>query len=91
MPRVCWGVGGEGRLDEIDTCICHRHVKSDIARPTSVDQVNHASLKMSRTFSITKAKQLWIKTILSTSAHQQVGLFQEKRGSGEGRRYETIL
>ena len=35
--------GGE-RLDEIDTCICHRHVKSDIARPTSVDQVNHASL-----------------------------------------------
>ena len=36
--------GGGGRLDEIDTCICHRHVKSDIARPTSVDQVNHASL-----------------------------------------------
>ena len=24
------------------------------------------------------------------SAHQQVGLFQEKRGLGEGRRYETI-
>ena len=38
------GGGGGGRLDEIDTCICHRHVKSDIARPTSVDQVNHASL-----------------------------------------------
>ena len=38
----CWGRGG--RLDEIDTCICHRQVKSDMARPTSVDQVNHASL-----------------------------------------------
>ena len=43
VPRVCWGVGG-GRLDETDTCICHRHIKSDIARRTSVDQVNHASL-----------------------------------------------
>ena len=43
----CWmggGGEGEGRLDEIDTCICHRQVKSDIARRTSVDQVNHASL-----------------------------------------------
>ena len=48
------GAGG-GRLDEIDTCVCHRYVKSDIARSTSVDQVNHASLKMCRTFSITKA------------------------------------
>ena len=56
-----------GRLDEIDTCVCHRYVKSDIARSTSVDQVNHASLKMCRTFSITKAKQLWIKTILSVA------------------------
>ena len=48
MPRVCWAVGGggggEGRLDEIDTCICNRQVKFDIARRTSVDQVNHASL-----------------------------------------------
>ena len=59
------GGGGGGKLDEIDTCICHRHVKSDIARPTSVDQVNHASFKMCRTFSIKKAKQLLIKTILS--------------------------
>ena len=50
------GGGGGGRLDEIDTCVCHRYVKSDIARPTSVDQVNHASLKMCRTFSITKPK-----------------------------------
>ena len=59
--------GGAGGLDEIDTYICHRHVKSDIARPTSVDQVIHASLKMCRIFSITKAKakQLWIKTISS--------------------------
>ena len=56
------GLSGAG-VDEIDTCICHRHVKSDIARPTSVDQVIHASLKMCRIFSITK--QLWIKTILS--------------------------
>ena len=62
MPRVCRG-GGGGGLDEIDTYICHRHVKSDIARPTSVDQVRpepvdqviHASLKMCRIFSITKA------------------------------------
>ena len=38
------GGGGGGRLDETDTCICHRQVKSDIARPTSGDQVNHASL-----------------------------------------------
>ena len=38
------GGGGGGRLDETDTCICHRQVKSDIARPTSVDQVNHTSL-----------------------------------------------
>ena len=62
--------GGGGRLDEIDTCVCHRYVKSDIARPTSVDQVNHAKSycsKMCRTFSITKAKQLWIKTILSVA------------------------
>ena len=56
---------GGGGLDEIDTYICHRHVKSDIARPTSVDQVIHASLKMCGIFSITNAKQLWIKTILS--------------------------
>ena len=38
------GAGGVGS-DEIDTCISHRHVKSDIARPTSVDQAIHASLK----------------------------------------------
>ena len=76
---------GEG-LDEIDTCISHRHVKSDIVRPTSVDQVSHASLKMCRIFRITK--QLWIKTILVlcnwlgyASAQRQVGLFQEKRGT----------
>ena len=25
------GGGGGGRLNEIDTCICHRHAKSDIA------------------------------------------------------------
>ena len=68
-PGFVWGVGGGGggKLDEIDTCVCHRYVKSDIARPTSVDQVNHASLKMCRTFPITKAKQLWIKTILSVA------------------------
>ena len=42
--------GGAGGLDEIDTCISRRHVKSDIARPTSVDQVIHASLKMCRIF-----------------------------------------
>ena len=30
------GGGGEG-LDEIDTCMSHRHIKSDIVRPTSVD------------------------------------------------------
>ena len=62
MPRVC-PRGGGGGLDEINTCISHRHVKSDIAKPTSVDQVIHASLKMCRIFLITK--QLWIKTILS--------------------------
>ena len=61
MPRVC--PGGGGWVDEIDTCISHRHVKSDMARPTSVDQVIHASLKMCRSFSVTK--QLWIKMILS--------------------------
>ena len=33
-------------MDEIDTCISHRHVKSDKVRPTLVDQVIHASLKM---------------------------------------------
>ena len=36
---------------QIDTCI-----KSDMARPTSVDQVIHASLKMCSVFSITKVK-----------------------------------
>ena len=36
---------GGGGLDEIDTCISHRYVKSDMARPTSVDQVIHTSLK----------------------------------------------
>ena len=56
--------GGEGGMvDEIDTCICHRHVKFDIAKPTSVYQVIHSSLKMCRIFSITR--ELWIKTILS--------------------------
>ena len=34
--------GGGGGLDEIDTCISHRHGKSDMA---AVDQVIHASLK----------------------------------------------
>ena len=42
MPR---GLSGGGGLDEIDTCISHCHVKSDMARPKSVDQVIHASLK----------------------------------------------
>ena len=39
--------GGGGGMDEIDTCITHWHfhVKSDMARPKSVDQVIHASLK----------------------------------------------
>ena len=38
--------GGGGGLDEIDICISHRHLRSDIARPTSIDQVIHVSLKM---------------------------------------------
>ena len=38
-------LGGGGRLDEIDTCVCHRYVKFDIARPTSVDQVDHSHRK----------------------------------------------
>ena len=42
-PGVC--LGGGGGLDETDTCVSHHHVKSDMARPTSVDQVIHASLK----------------------------------------------
>ena len=80
------GLWGGGGVDEIGTCICHRHVKSDIARPRSVDQVIHASLKMCRIFPITK--QLWIKPILSVV--QLVRLcqcspagrfFQEKRGT----------
>ena len=54
MPRVCRGGGGGVGLDETDTCISHRHEKSDMARPTSVDQVIHASLKMCSIFSITK-------------------------------------
>ena len=54
MPRVCRG-GGGGGVDEIDTCICHRRVKSDIARPTSVDQVIHASLKNVQNFFSYKA------------------------------------
>ena len=43
VPGVCpgGGGGGVGELDEIDTCISHRHGKSDMARPrpgpTSVD------------------------------------------------------
>ena len=62
--KSCPGfVRGGGALDEIDTCISHCHVKSDMARPTSVDQVIRVSLKMCSIFSITK--QLWIKTILS--------------------------
>ena len=75
--------GLSGGLHKIDTCISHRHEKSDIVRPTSVDQIIHASLKMCIIFLITK--QLWIKTILNwlgyASAHRQVGLFQEKRGT----------
>ena len=43
--KSCPGFVRRGGLDEIDTCISHRHVKSDMARPTSVDQVIHASLK----------------------------------------------
>ena len=44
--KSCPGfVAGGGRLDEIDTCVCHRYVKSDIARPTSVDQVDHSHRK----------------------------------------------
>ena len=29
--KSCPGFVGEGGLDEIDTCVCHRYVKSDIA------------------------------------------------------------
>ena len=47
--KSCPGFVGGG-LHEIDTCISHRHVKSDIVRPTSVDQIIHASLKMCRIF-----------------------------------------
>ena len=42
--------GGGGRYYEIDTCISHRHVKSDIVRSTSVDQGIHVSLKLCRIF-----------------------------------------
>ena len=78
--KSCPGFVRGGGLYEIDTCISHRHVKSDIVRPTSVDQIIHASLKMCRSFLI--AKQLWIKTILNwlgyASAHRQVGLSRKR-------------
>ena len=51
VPGVCPG-GRGGGLDEIDTCISHRHGKSDMARPTSVDQVIHASLKCAEFFKL---------------------------------------
>ena len=41
-----------GGLDEFDTCISHCHVKSDMARPKSVDQVTHASLKCVELFQL---------------------------------------
>ena len=56
------GGGGGGWMKLIPAYASHRHVKSDIARPTSVDQVNHESLQMCRTFSITKAKHSHRKT-----------------------------
>ena len=45
-------VPGGGGVDEIDTCISHRHVKSDMARPKSVDQVIQASLKCVESFQL---------------------------------------
>ena len=51
--KSCTGVcPGGGGLDETDTCVSHRHVKSDMARPTSVDQVIHASLKCAELFQL---------------------------------------
>ena len=50
--RVSGGGGGGGGLDENDTCMSHRHGKSDMARPTSVDQVIHASLNCAKFFQL---------------------------------------
>ena len=44
--------GGRGGLDEIDTCMSHRHVRSDMAGPTSFEQVIHASLKCLKFFQL---------------------------------------
>ena len=46
-PGVC-----PGGLDEIDTCMSHCHGKSDMARPTSIDQVIHANLKCVKFFQL---------------------------------------
>ena len=43
LPLLKHPHGGE--LNEIDSCISHRHGKSNMAGPTSVNQVIHASLK----------------------------------------------
>ena len=49
VPRACPRRGG---VDEIDTCMSHRHGKSDMAWPTSVEQVTHTSLKCEEFFQL---------------------------------------
>ena len=52
-PGICrGGGGGGGGGDETDTYISRCHVKSDMARPKSVDQVIHASLECVELFQL---------------------------------------
>ena len=94
LPKISelspWPGGGGGGLDEIDTCISKPSSCKVGHRPTSVDQVQSMQVfKKCGILWITK--QLSIKMISSvvqlvrlcqgSPAHQQVGLFQEKRGT----------
>ena len=52
---------------------------------------NDASHAVFQIVKILHSKTMLCNWLGYASAHQQVGVFQEKRGLGEGRRYETIL
>ena len=79
VPGACPGRG----LDEIDTCMSHRQRKSDMARPTSVDQVIHASLKCVEFFQLQSSNGskpfLSVLVRLCASVHRQVGLLGKDR------------
>ena len=55
--KSCPGfVEGGGRLDEIDTCVCRRYVKSDIARSRQSTKLTTPVLKCEELFQLQRQR-----------------------------------